>query len=83
MSGYQLFIGVLVVVLLIPLWILISDTTNTTLDIFNATSPGFSDQFSIGSNIMYAYLFIISIVLILWVYKSGVEEKKQGVDYYR
>lgn len=83
MSGYQLFIAVLVVILLIPLWILMSDTTNDTIDIFNSTSPSFSDQYTIGSNIMYAYLFIISIVLMLWVYKSGIEEKKQGGAYYQ
>lgn len=77
MSGYQLFISVLVIVMLIPLWVLMSDTTNTANDIFYSISPAYSDQYDIGRLVMYAYLFIVSIVLIMWVYKSGVLEKNQ------
>ena len=82
MGAYQIIFGVLLILFIIPLWIVISHTTNLMSDTFTGIVPAQVEAFTLGSNVIYYYLFFVALIIFIWIYKSSMEEQKKNGGYY-
>lgn len=82
MGAYQVIYGVLIILVLIPIWIIISNTTNVVSESFTDILPAQIESFTLGSNVIYYYLFFATLIIFIWMYKTSVEENKKSEGYY-
>ena len=82
MGAYQVIYGVLIILVLIPIWIIISNTTNVVSESFTDILPAQIESFTLGSTVIYYYLFFATLIIFIWMYKTSVEENKKSEGYY-
>lgn len=82
MGAYQVIYGVLIILVLIPIWIVISNTTNVLSESFTDILPAQIESFTLGSTVIYYYLFFATLIILIWMYKTSVEENKKSEGYY-
>lgn len=88
MGFYQFVIGIGTIIFIAMLWTSFAFVIETATDILINITPAtignhtvnvtaVNQEYELGRSTMYFFMFFITFVILIWMYKSTVEEQAQ------
>lgn len=76
MGVYELILGVGTILVVAFYWILYVQATDDIGTIISTLAPNATEQITLFANVMYYSFFIFTIIVLIWIYKSSVDEQE-------